>query len=521
MSAKAAADSSNPADTSCPYLETVIQYVDNVLNCARDVYGPQKTPLLVNQINIADGKVVEKVWPTNERFDGPVILSNHSVQQPFYRLLESLSIITGQSRYWDAAAENIRYMFANVASPSGLLYWGGHCAYDAKTDDWVGHKSGTHELKCVYPNYAAMWRADAQATKKFIEAFWNAHVFDWEVLDFSRHGRYDQEMGKLWANNYVGRSVWFTGYGLTFLNAGSDLYFAAGMLHHLNGDPAPLVWAKRLNHRYVETRDPATGMSGYQFSIRHLPGAKHWTDRAIHQFSDQLAGHVVREGTISGMRMAWTICSSSAIVRMILAQLLGREGEEFLQTAIDDMKSYGRWAYEPETNLFHPIHTDGMRLTDMVFQKEGYYGPKGGAFHPRPAEGRMFYSYAMAWRLTRDSFLWEMLGHFARGNDIGSLSRHPSDRPELKTDTVCDDPYILIGLLELWRAIGRREYLELAKKIGDNILANRFRKGFFVMETGSDIAWLFNPDPLAILTLSAALAGKLDSLPPLPALGRP
>jgi hypothetical protein len=43
-----------------------------------------------------------------------------------------------------------------------------------------------------------MWQIDAEGTKRYIEAVWNAHIYDWSVLDFSRHGNYDLEMGKVW-----------------------------------------------------------------------------------------------------------------------------------------------------------------------------------------------------------------------------------------------------------------------------------------------------------------------------------
>ena len=56
------------------------------------------------------------------------------------------------------------------------------------------------------------------------------------------------------------------GKGLTFINAGSDLIYAAAMLSKFTSDPKPLEWAKRLAYRYVETRDPKTGIGGYQFS---------------------------------------------------------------------------------------------------------------------------------------------------------------------------------------------------------------------------------------------------------------
>src|SRR5262249_6593056 len=147
----------------------------------------------------------------------------------------------------------------------------------------VTGKSGPHELKCHYPYYEFMWEVDPEGTRRYIEAFWNAHIYDWDVLDFSRHGKYDLEMGALWDHPYKGGPIFFVGRGLTFINCGSDLYYAAALLHRFTGDARPLVWAKRLNERFLQTRNPVTGMGGYQFTLRYLPGSPYWTDRAIHQ----------------------------------------------------------------------------------------------------------------------------------------------------------------------------------------------------------------------------------------------
>ena len=51
---------------------------------------------------------------------------------------------------------------------------------------------------------------------------------------------------------YQGGPIFFVGRGLTFINCGSDLYYAAGLLHHFTGEAPPLVWAKRLNERFLE-----------------------------------------------------------------------------------------------------------------------------------------------------------------------------------------------------------------------------------------------------------------------------
>ena len=508
-----AADAASEA-AARPYLAAVRTHADNLLRHGRDGYGARQTPLFVDELRLPDAQARPKAWRFNQRTDREVILVNLAQQQQFFRVLDGLTTLTGDSQYRDAAASAIRHAFANLSDSSGLLRWGGHCAYDALADDWVGYMPGTHELKAVYPHYALMHQTDPAATERFIRAFWNAHVIDWSVLDFSRHGGFDKALGALWDHRYVGRGVWFTGRGLTFINTGSDLYYAAAVLSHLTGDERPLTWAKRLNHRYLQTRDPVTGMGGYQFTIRYLPGADQWCDRAIHQLSGMLSGHVVREGTVTTPRHIRTILVSAGISRMAMGELLGAPGAEFTRSAVEDLAAYGRWAYRAEGNLFHPIHTDGTILTGKVFEKDGYYGPAGWAFRSRPADGQHFLAYAMGYRLSGDAFLWQVACDLARGVGLGDIGA-PGQPPPGDAATECADAHALLGLLQLHRATSAGAYLDQARRVADNILAQRVNGGFFTAGPQGQVVRLDSDDPLALLHLAATLTGKADALPSL------
>lgn len=496
----------------CPYLAAARTHADNLLACARDVYGPRHTPLFVDEIDLPAAQPTARPWRFNQRTGRAVILSNLAQQQSFLRLLDGLSALTGQAAYRDAAAQAVRYAFAHLSDSTGLLRWGGHCAYDALGDDWVGYTPGTHELKAVYPHYGLMHQVDAAATHRFMQAFWNAHVCDWSVLDFSRHGAYDKPPGTLWDHRYVGRGVWFTGRGLTFLNTGSDLYYAAAMLSQFTGDERPLAWAKRLNHRYLQTRDPVTGMSGYQFTIRYLPGADQWTDRAMHQLSGMLCGHVVREGTVSTPRMITTICARAGVARLALGEMLAADGADFARSAVEDLAAYGRWAYRGQENIFHTVHTDGTVLTGKVFEKDGYYGPAGSAFRSAPGDGQHLLAYAMGYRVSGDAFLWQVARDLARGIGLGDIGP-VGEAPQMDMATTCANPNALLGLLHLHQATANRAYLDLARRVGENILAQRFKGGFFTTAADCPSVRLDSGDPLAMLRLSAALAGKPECLP--------
>ncbi|MDQ8735376.1 hypothetical protein [Paenibacillus sp. LHD-38] len=140
-------------------------------------------------------------------------------------MLGGLSRLTGDPAYEEQALSVCRYLLQSQTDGSGLLYQGGHTAYNIenRSVEYAGDKSKVHELKFHYPDYELMWRADLVGTKRYIEeAIWNAHMLDWSRLDFNRHGPYGTPLGPLWELEYKGGDVFFWGRGLTFVNAGSD-----------------------------------------------------------------------------------------------------------------------------------------------------------------------------------------------------------------------------------------------------------------------------------------------------------
>ena len=101
-----------------------------------------------------------------------------------------------------------------------------------------------------------------------------------------RHGEVDTSSHNTWDYEYGGPVYFKTKLKWAYSSpaAAADLYYAAAILSKLSDNNKPLVWAKRLAHRYVETRDSHTGISGSMFSSREL-------DEARSQFGDDFQGH--------------------------------------------------------------------------------------------------------------------------------------------------------------------------------------------------------------------------------------
>ncbi len=379
--------------------------------------------------------------------------------------------------------------------------------YDLDSDTIVG-ESDNHELKLHIPFYEFMWELHPQKTKKYIEAIWGAQILDWSTLDMNRHGRFNRTNPKLWDNEYKGGPIFFVGKGLTFLSAGTDLIYAAAMLSYLNDDPAPLEWANRMAYRYVETRNPKTGLGGLQYN-RYKRG-----DRAEVQFAEDLPGHVVYEGTLNVPRVCHVVTGTSATVRLMLSEKLGQRGANLAKWAIQDLKAFGKWAFDKDQCKWIPMLTDGTYLDGFEIKRKGYYKEWHNHFVKQPVLSNAFRSYSLGWRISKDPDLWDMARTIGKAHGLGDIGAAPGVQTKLnKGKNAPSNPNLIFGLLEIYRATGNKDYLEMAESIGDSILENKFVNGLFVEINNFAYAKLDAPEPLALLHLAAAMQEKPNLVP--------
>lgn len=483
---------------------------------ARDHFGAYPTPLFVDGLALKSREAV--CWEAS----GEVWrLSNLGSQQILFRTLEGLTRLTGQLQYREAAQAAWKYAFLHLRH-GRLLALGGHMAFDLETKRAVHapDKGPVHELKCHYPDYEFMWTVSPEHTRDYIEAIWEAHVTDWDRLEFSRHGL-PREPGlgpSLWDRGYGHAPVFFTAKGLTFINAGSDLIYAAAMLSVLSGDSRPLVWAERLAQRYVEARHPATGLSGYQYSRSVLPGPRGRGDRAEAQFGLQLAEHHPTEATLVVTRQLRTILGRSAINKLLLAQRLGETGRTLGQIAVEDLLAYGQHAYDPETNQFHPMMTNGLRLTGLQLDRDGYYGRRGTVLTTMPAGFLLLWAYCLGYQFSRNPKLWTMARHMARGNGLGDIGAVAgADAPELRETGSPSDPLAVFSLLTLSTITGHPDFVLKAEAVADHIIQQRWHQGLFVASANHRWAKLDALEPLALIHLVAHLQHRPSAAPLYPA----
>ena len=494
-------------------LRVVIAFADKVLDQGRDTFHPQPTPLLANGINVLTGEPL--IW----RFiDGrEAVLSDFTIQQNFMRVLVSLTNLTGEPRYKATAKANYAYYFDHFQDEGGLLRWGGHCAIDLKTLQVIGPK--IHELKNAYPYYELMFEVNPEAAARYIRGYWNAHVYNFSTLEISRHGEYGHPLGTLWASPFDNPPPFFATKGLSFLDAGNDLIYSASMLYKYTGDRDALRWGLRLAEQYVKARNPKTKLGAYQYTqARQTANTTDDTntlswfgDRAHRQFGPELA--YALEGTMLLPNHAATIYSQNALMQVQLALSLGAEGRQLLADTHEGMAAFVHLAYQPENNLLRPMMTDGTDLSNYALKRNGYYGPVGRIISPYSANAEFMLSYARAFLATADPDLWAMARGIAHAADLGEIGVAPGKGLAVNLNTKNDDPYVLFSLLDLYGQSKHPAYLDLARKVGDNIVSSRYHHGFFLPERDLLYAKINAIEPYALLALEATIRGHPELVP--------
>jgi pectate lyase len=482
------------------YLNAVREFADNVLKYGRDTYGPKHTPLFVDGLNVNTHEPVKWINPDGYKW----VLSNFASQQNLLRTLDELSSITGDPKYRDAAIQATKYMFENLQAPNRLLYWGHEAAYDALGDK-VFTEEKLHVLKMIYPYYELMWQVDPEATKRFIEAFWSAHIIDWSNLDMDRIAYLTSVLEEPWNREYKGRSDIFHVKGNPQFSTATSLIYAGATLYKLSHQEQPYIWSKRLARQYIDTRHPNTGISPFIYIVQPMGPI----------FGGDMKEHFVDPHTtlfpinpFDSRYLLWPEDAPEAqhwISMLLVGRMLGEEGRDFNKWSLEELTAWGKCSYRRTDNSFVPILTDGTSI-------EGYVSrtfPDGlNVARPLLADTLFFWAYALLYRETSDAFIWQMVRDIAFGNGLGDIGKSPVDKPRLQIDTACSSAYAIFGLLELYAKTNKVEFLPMAQRVGDNIIDDKFHKGFFV-PSKKHIHTRFDCfEPIALLHLNAIMKSR-------------
>jgi pectate lyase len=514
------------ADSVARFRTVLERFASTVLEHGRDRYGDRGTPLFV------DGLHVRTLEPVRWKYEDQTwVLSNFSTQQPLMRLLDGMTTLTGQALYRDAAEQAAAHVMDHLRADNGLIYWGGHTAWDLLEDRPVGeYRAEVHELKTNHPYYELLYRVNPQATREMLSGIWGGHITDWLQLDYNRHASYRQAANPKWDHAFdqdLEIPFPIDTRNLSFVNTSTSLIHAGAMLAALDGHPGALRWAERLAYRWQQGRHPETGLGGGQMS--------YWRkdDRAR-----RALGHVHPQ--ITEATMIATYHRSSRYHALPLTQLQcgqallegdqasAAAGRRLIAWALDDLKVYAQHAWDSQDQVFRSMLTDGTLLQwqQATDGDGGYYLAHLDSLGPAKPDGRVFWGYSLAYRLSEDPVHWSMarqimvaMGYGDPGEPDGvehSLVLGEALAQEMQRQTARDDwrepVYGLYAILDLYQATGKLALLELAVGIGQGLAASQTETGLFAR---GDRLWARTGDevPLALLHLAATLAGNREALP--------
>ena len=487
-------------------IHAVRAFADSVLKHGRDTYGPRHTPLFV------DGLQVDTLEPVRWKKGGQTwVLCNFASQQALLRTLDGLSALTKDPCYRQAAEDATRYALEHLRSANGLLYWGGHIAWDLGQDRAVGEYADIHEQKNNQPYYSLFWRVDAPATRQLLEAIWGGHVLDWSLLDYNRHASLKKPAPAQWDHPFMENTpVPFPSVGdnLSFVNVTPPLLDAGVTLAVLGKSTNALTWTRRLIYRWEQGRDPTTGLCGGQLSYRNKDRA--WAALGVvhpHINEAKIVASYHRVSRYHHLPLAEMQAAEQLVAAGGESAAVGRD---FIQWASEDLKAYAHYSWQAKPQQFISLLTDG---TPIQWRQAlpGYYD--SNSFAPAKPDGYILWGYAMAYRLTRDHAHWEMARQLAQALDLGEIGQPATAKRKLRHDTVAEDWHYIYALLELARATGDRSFLKLGARIADNCLKRQTKTGLFP-RSGRVYARTGDEIPLAVLHLAAALNRQESLLPP-------
>ena len=496
-------------------MEALVQYGETLLKHGRDTYGNKNTPLFSDYLEVSTLKAPEKMYihrlggpgPRSKQPFQPVISSNLAYQGNLMRFLVGLSNVTNNDSFKKAYKECISYHFKNYQVPNGLLQMGHHRWVNLNTDaydgnDWPAGKSG-HEMKRDYPYYPIFWETDPVATRRMLASHWSSHIQDWGFMNFTRHGSYVKELNEdaLWNHPITKPVVGIVKGNLTFFDSGSDIIYAGAQLGLLGKNKKPLFWAKRLYARYSDSAHPKTGLPPWHHTSLREFGSP---DEPVPEYA------LITRGSAG-------LLGNGGIAMLRIGEDLGKkEGQYYRQSMLSHLKAYAKYAYIAEENLLKNLLMDGTDLAEREKKnKAKSEEPPSAAWQPWSPDPTTITAYAICYKQSKDKMIWETLRSMIKGNQLGDIGEPGSKNTKLNLKTDSSKALLIFPLVELFHATNNKEFLNLGRAIANNCYKKHFRhkQGLFTPSELHRTANLCSAEPLALLTLEAALREQSEKVP--------
>lgn len=481
--------------------------------------------LLADGVDSTTETPVDWTYPDGNK----AAMSNFASQQNILRGLCALTTITGDESWRQQAIASSQFFMTHYTDEaSGLFHWGGHRFINQQTGAIEGpaSKECVHELKHHFPFYDFLHEIDAAKTEQYLKGFWAAHVYDWEKLDLGRHGEYGKPVPDDLFQHYSPVDVVDPAKlpelpetkGLTFVNAATDLIYAASHYARYTGDQDAYRWAKHLYRQFVLARNPQTGMPVYQFSspIQREPIPEDDTltyswfgDRAKRQFGPEF-GAIAREANVL-FRDSWPVIVDNPLAMLEVAK--AHQDQELARDVVAGIQAYYSHAWSEKENATIPMWNDGEDLTGYVFPRSGYYGAKGSKLSTTPADPAYLLTLIRASLLVDDAELKALTARMFARFGLGALNPKTLQPESINTETTLASPYLIFALLDLAQVYADARILLLTDTIAANLMKAHYHRGYFLPDSNHRYCRFDDPIAFALLANEAAHLGVYAKLP--------
>jgi len=435
----------------------------------------------------------------------------------------------------------------------------------------VGNES-CHELKNSGFYFEPFFRLDPERAYSIIKSTWGGHVGSeerWKDLIANRHAYIDSTRGpqiagyaKFWdqLDIYDETSTeWVRDKeNQPFRAIGDDLSTLAAIAYKETGDEKAKIWAYRILKQYYKLRNKDTGIipnmyatgrgaSGvkdpyvddpewYKKDDGTATGLTHVTygDRFFNQFAEDLVKQGYYDASaldpndtrlLEGNYFSGSTQFESPVIHDLqIAETLGidtKEAQEIRHLQTINVAAYLKYAWVKGTAKVKPIMADGTSLIGFKPKKSGFFGDyynKGGKMIEVDIGIGLFPSVCACYDIARsdktyaeqEKIYWEYLQFFSNHYGLGKFgNREMGDEGmELNYATTASNPDLLMAVTDLYYATGNNDFLKLARRIAENMIATYYKYGVFVNSSNTGT----NPGQYYLVNTGAKNSIKYYSL---------
>lgn len=484
-------------------MEAILGLVNSALTYGRNLEGSYYPNLFVDGINVDTKEPV--VWTLN---GVDYYFTDFYRQQNLMKILDGLTVLTGDESYREIAYEQYQFRFEHLTDENGLLYAGAHTLVDAKTGKMY---KATHETKGYLIPWNLMWAADAEGTKRFIEAYWNAHIDDWTSLDMDRHGQYNREMGELWDSEYLNddpRSQ-LSEDNCAFVVTANDLMEAAYFLSLQTGDEAPARWADNMMGKILGIQHDETGLHGSKYGTSY--SYEYGYDRFIYNFTGVEALNGYNETQYVTRN---TIKSTAGYAPQSFVPIYNEtENEKIYEYITGNMLGVARYVYDEENHRFNtPMMYDGFDVGGITSLRDGYYLNAGKSFAEYESVfASVLQSAIDVYVISGEKEIWDMARVWAENVGLGDIGTDLGENVNVNLNTTSASAANAMAVVTLYKYTESMDYYQLACKIADNIIEKYYHNGLFYTE-GNAYASFDTESAYAVFAVEMMAQGKLDEI---------